>query len=83
MKKQRAAKMAETAAAGMRAFLESQVGRTEQVLIESRSKNGMYEGYTMNYTPVLVPAGDSLIGEVVNVRIVSAEKDHCTGEMIL
>ena len=83
VKKQRAAKMAATAAAGMRAFLESQVGRTEQVLIESRSKNGMYEGYTMNYTPVLVPADDSLIGEVVNVRIVSAEKDHCTGEMIL
>lgn len=79
VKKERASKMAAAANQGTKAFLHSQVGRTETVLIETRSKNGLYEGYTMNYTPVFAEADDSAVGKLVRVRITEARKDCCIG----
>ena len=79
VKKDRAARMASAAEKGMADFLHSQVGRVEQVLIETRNKNGLYEGYTMNYTPVFIKADYSLVGEIVSVRLTEAHKDFCMG----
>ena len=42
VKKARAAEMAEETAVTTKAFLQSQVGRIEKVLIETRNKNGRY-----------------------------------------
>ncbi len=72
IKKQRAALMAEVAQRSTAAFLESQIGRTEQVLIESRNKDGLYEGYTKNYTPVLVNTDDTSIGNLLTVTLVQS-----------
>lgn len=64
-------------------FLRSQIGRTEPVLIETRTKEGCLEGYTPNYTPVLVEAADELINEIVNVRISRVEDDGTVfGEIV-
>lgn len=82
VKKDRAARMAQTAEKSAAAFLRSQLGRTEQVLIETRSKNGLYEGYTMNYTPVLMEADDSMVGRIVSVRLTQVRDGCCIGEII-
>ncbi len=82
IKKERAARMAETADRTRLAFLKTQIGRTEEVLIETRNKNGMYEGYTKNYTPVFVKADDTAINQVLSVKIVDCTNDYCVGEIV-
>ena len=82
VKKERAARMAKAAEKCTRDFLQSQVGRIEQVLIETRNRNGLYEGYTMNYTPVFVEADESFINEIVSVRITEAYDSYCIGEIV-
>ena len=81
IKKIRAAEMAKETAETSKAFLQSQVGRIEKVLIETRNKNGRYEGYTMNYTPVFVEADESYINEVVDVLITDVENEYCIGKL--
>ena len=82
IKKIRAAEMAKETAETSKAFLQSQVGRIEKVLIETRNKNGRYEGYTMNYTPVFVEADESYINEVVDVLITDVENEYCMGKLV-
>ena len=71
--------MAETAGKNTASFMRSQTGRIEPVLIETKNKNGLYEGYTMNYTPVFIKADDSYVGKIVNVKLTEAFDDHCKG----
>ena len=81
VKKDRAARMGAVGEESTQAFLRSQVGKVETVLIETRSKNGLYEGYTMNYTPVLTEADDSAVGKLVRVRLTEVRGDHCIGRI--
>ncbi len=81
VKKSRAAEMARETTLTSREFLHSQVGRIEKVLIETRNKNGRYEGYTMNYTPVFVEADESYINRIVDVLITGVENECCIGEI--
>ena len=74
--------MAKETAVTSQEFLKSQVGRVEKVLVETRNKNGRYEGYTMNYTPVFVEADESYINEVVDVFITGTEESCCTGKIL-
>ena len=62
-------------------FLEQQVGNTESVLIESEIKNGMMQGYTMNYTPVALPAVKGLLCTVQDVVITGVSGDCCIGRI--
>ncbi len=83
VKKERARLMTAAAEEKRLEFLRSQIGRTEPVLIETRTKEGCLEGYTPNYTPVLVEAADELINEIVNVRISRVEDDGTVfGEIV-
>lgn len=79
VKKDRAARMASASKKTTRAFLNSQLGRVEKVLIETRNKDGYYEGYTPNYTPVFVKAENDRVGEIVDVKLISVEGAHCIG----
>ncbi len=81
-KKRRAAVMAQAAERSRQKFLQSQVGRTEPVLIETRNENGMYEGYTPNYTPVLVKAQEDQVNTVVSVKLTSVCGDRCEGQIL-
>lgn len=81
VKKERAALMAKAAGSGMAEFLVSQVGRTENVLIETLNKDGYYEGYTMNYTQVYVRSESDITGLVVPVKLTSARDELCIGEL--
>ena len=60
-------------------FLLSQVGRVEEVLFEIKNRSGFYEGYTKNYTPVYVKSDNDLIGKIIPVKLIKAEKDYCIG----
>ncbi len=60
-------------------FLLSQVGRVEEVLFEIKNRSGFYEGYTKNYTPVYVKSDIDLIGKIISVKLIEAEKDYCIG----
>ena len=74
--------MAEYAARARDGFLKKQLGRVEKVLIETRNKNGLYEGYTMNYTLVYLSADESLVNTVVDVRLDRIEGDHIIGTIV-
>ena len=67
--------MAQAAAEGAQDFFMSQLGLVEQVLIETRSKDGLYEGYTMNYTPVRLKTDPKNINRILNVRLKSISPD--------
>ena len=73
VKKERAARMAQATRQSTKNFLLSQLGRVESVLIETRSKDGYYEGYTMNYTPVHVQATPDHINQIVPVQLTSID----------
>lgn len=60
-------------------FLNSQVGRVEDVLFEIKNRSGYYEGYTKNYTPVYLESDINVIGKIVKVKITQAENDYCIG----
>lgn len=63
-------------------FLQHQVGRTASVLFESHVKDGVYEGYSENYTPVHVRSDEDLRGKLLQVKITGADADFCTGAVI-
>lgn len=82
VKKERAARMALVADKTRKEFLASQIGRIEKVLIETRNKDGKYEGYTMNYTLVYVDTDESNIGKILNVKIIGSTDNYCIGEIV-
>ena len=62
-------------------FLQSMVGRCEQVLFENKLKDGSFVGYTKNYTPIRVISNDNLSGKILDVIITDAKDDYCVGEV--
>ena len=82
IKKKRAAEMAAAADRSRKLFLESQLGRVEKVLVETRNRNGFYEGYTMNYTPVFIKGDESMINTIAEVRLTEICGDGCIGKTV-
>ena len=68
--------------AEQRAFMQSQVGRVENVLFETKARDGAFEGYTKNYTKVKVKGDGVKGGEIIRVRLVEAHDDYCVGEVL-
>lgn len=62
-------------------FFAEQVDRCESVLFEREIMPGVYEGYSMNYTPVLAVSGKDISGQILNVRIESCDDTHCIGKI--
>ena len=65
-------------------FFKAQIGQMEKVLIEreiSGEKN-LFEGYTMNYTPVILASPQKIRGEIVTVEITDSMKNNCIGKII-
>ena len=59
-------------------YLKAQISKTVEVLFETQ-RDGFYEGYTKNYTPVRVYTEENLHGKVLNVTITEAMDDYCKG----
>ncbi len=81
VKEQRSHIMIEETEKVRKAFLDSQLGKTVDVLFETRHENGFTEGYTKNYTPVKV-SGDVKCNEIRRVKITGTEDDFCIGEIV-
>ncbi len=62
-------------------FEEQQIGKTAEVLLETRQQDGWAEGYTRNYLPVRVKT-DRPAGSTIMVRITGRTEDVCLGEEI-
>lgn len=73
--------MIEVTTKTMTDFLNSQVGRVESVLFE-REKNGFYEGYTKNYTHVVVKSDENLSNKIYDVKITGVQDNKCTAEIL-
>ncbi len=63
-------------------YLRAQIGKTLDVLIETTNKDGLYEGYTKNYTPVLVKCTEDKCSEIIKVKICDVNGDYCIGELV-
>ena len=79
-KQKRAHIMAEVTQKTEREFLENQIGKTYPVLFEVQN-NDIAEGYTPNYTRVIVKSQKSLSGQICDVLIKSVQNDYCIGEL--
>lgn len=84
-KEARSHQMLAVAKASQQAFFKAQTGRLEAVLFEQpvaeseATAETLYEGYTMNYTPVRAAFKKNPQGKILNVRIIGAEADFCSG----
>ena len=80
-KKSRAKLMAETTLKTQNEFLKSQIGNIYPVLFETQ-ENNTAEGYTANYTRVIIKTDKILTGTIQNVLIESVDKDYCIGKIL-
>lgn len=63
------------------AFLASQVGTVQEILIEKRKSSDYVNGYTPNYTPVRIYGEDIPRHSIVKVKIVDTKDNFCVGEI--
>ncbi|MCQ4021881.1 MULTISPECIES: tRNA (N(6)-L-threonylcarbamoyladenosine(37)-C(2))-methylthiotransferase MtaB [unclassified Ruminococcus] len=61
------------------AFLRSQLGKTESVLFETRRCDGLFEGYTMNYTQVYIKTDKDVSNCIINVCLDEVMGEGCFG----
>ncbi len=80
-KQERAQRMADAANEIRTAFLRAQIGKTVEVLAETKEDDGSCNGYTANYTPVKIISGAEC-GEFYNIKITAVEDDCCIGETV-
>ncbi len=81
VKEERSHQMINVTEQSEKEFLENQCGKIFPVLFET-SANGYIEGYTPNYSRVLINGDTSLLGSIINVKILSCQGDYCIGEPV-
>lgn len=82
VKKSRANIMIEVTEKTRQAFMQSQLGLEQEILLETRTKSGMLEGYTKNYTPVLIECDKDMCGKIVKAKIVKADGEYCIASIV-
>lgn len=80
VKEKRAADLIEITNKIRAEYLKAQTGKTVEALFETE-RDGFYEGYTKNYTPVRVYTDENLHGKVLNVTITQSKDDYCIGKL--
>lgn len=82
VKESRSRRMIQETGKTAAAFLKEQVGQTVPVLFESRQNGLGLQGYTPNYSPVVVRTDEPLAGEIRPVHITDSTDSFCLGELI-
>ncbi|NMP37939.1 MAG: tRNA (N(6)-L-threonylcarbamoyladenosine(37)-C(2))-methylthiotransferase MtaB [Clostridiales bacterium] len=80
VKNERAARLSALAEDIRRDYLASQTGRRLEVLFE-RGCNGVFEGYTKNYTPVKLVSGEDMRGIITYVTITGSDGEACLAKL--
>ncbi len=62
-------------------YFNSILGKTVEVLFENEIENGVYQGYTKNYTPIRLACDRNIIGEELNVDITEVGDDYCISKL--
>ncbi len=78
-KEKRAAAMSSACEKIRKDFLENQIGKTLEVLIEEYHE-GYAQGFTKNYTPVRIRCSENLHG-IIKAKITAVDGDFCIGEI--
>ena len=63
-------------------FLRSQIGRTVNILAEREIEDGVFEGYTENYTPAKI-CGKDLGGRIVTARVIGVDGGFAVCEKVI
>jgi threonylcarbamoyladenosine tRNA methylthiotransferase MtaB len=63
-------------------FMESQIGRVEDVLFENVSESEIWDGHAMNFTKVRTESKETLSGIIRQVRLICMDDDAIWGEII-
>ena len=53
----------------------------EEVLFEQQKERGLWEGYTRNYTHVLMPSGKDLSGQLIQTRLTQVQGESCVAKV--
>ncbi len=77
-KKERASVLSKIAKELQQDFYSSQIGTTQEVLFEAET-DGVFYGYTKNYTPCSLPFSKDMTGKIANVKIVDYDFSGCLG----
>ena len=81
VKEARSREMIRVTTETQRQFFATQIGRTESVLFERAVQPGVYEGYSMNYTPILASSGRDISGQILPVVIENCTEEYCIGKL--
>ena len=81
VKEERSRQMIQVTKTTQQAFLQAQVGKVEEVLFEQQREQGVWEGYTRNYTHVLAPSGKDLSGQLLPVELLEVQGESCVGRL--
>ncbi len=83
VKAERMQRLQQVCKAAARRYASRFLGRTERVLVETRSKlSGLMTGTSDHYLQVEFAASPSLVGQLVNVRITDLATDGVLGEVV-
>lgn len=74
--------MIEATSATAEEFLRSQIGRTVNILAEREIEDGVFEGYTENYTPAKI-RGKDLGGRIVTARVIGVDGGFAVCEKVI
>lgn len=61
-------------------FLKEQIGKTVEIIPETKQDDEYMFGYTANYTPVKVKNNSLVVGIPVNVKIIDSDSEYCYAE---
>ncbi len=81
-KSRRSRLMIETCALSKEHFLQNHIGKTLPVLFET-GENGGFEGFTPDYTKVLVKSGEDLHGKIIETLITGCDGEVCFGSIYI
>ena len=79
IKSARAKKMTALADRLEQQFLEAQIGTVQTVLIEKHTSTEYSNGFTASYIPVRIYGEDIPRHSLVQVKLISANGNYCTG----
>jgi tRNA A37 methylthiotransferase MiaB len=75
--------MRELGQAKRRKFLEAQMGKTGEVLVEgSATRSGLLQGLSAHYLRVLVPGASSLQNRILTVRFQEVQGEVLVGKIL-
>lgn len=80
IKEKRAATLSIEAAKIRRSFLSNQIGKTVNIIVESKNDTDYIFGYTANYTPVMAKKNQYDIGDFAEVTIIENDEEYCYAE---